>query len=132
MTAGPPVQGSVPMPDALSVIIKLFLESWQPNPAKFLFLNRRGRPYSANKVVQKALWPLLEKLNIPKCGLHAFRHMHSSLLLETGASPAVAQAQLRHSDARITLGVYGHVIGDSQRTSSREGGEAFGPKWPQI
>jgi integrase len=121
----------VPMPDALSVIIKLFLESWQPNPAKFLFLNRRGRPYSANKVVQKALWPLLEKLNIPKCGLHAFRHMHSSLLLETGASPAVAQAQLRHSDARITLGVYGHVIGDSQRTAVEKVAKLLAPSGPK-
>jgi integrase len=121
----------VPMPDALSVIIKVFLESWQPNPAKFLFLNRRGRPYSANKVVQKALWPLLEKLNIPKCGLHAFRHMHSSLLLETGASPAVAQAQLRHSDARITLGVYGHVIGDSQRTAVEKVAKLLAPSGPK-
>jgi integrase len=60
---------------------------------------------------------VIEKLNIPKCGLHAFRHMHSSLLLETGTSPTVTQAQLRHSDARITLGVYGHVIGDSQRNA---------------
>jgi hypothetical protein len=25
------------------------------------------------------------------------------------------QKQLRHSDARITLGVYGHVIGNQQR-----------------
>jgi hypothetical protein len=25
------------------------------------------------------------------------------------------QRQLRHSDARITLGIYGHVIGDEQR-----------------
>ena len=121
----------VPMPDALSVIIKLYLESWQPNPAKLLFLNRRGRPYSANKVVQKALWPLLKKLNIPKCGLHAFRHMHSSLLLETGASPAVTQAQLRHSDARITLGVYGHVIGDSQRTAVEKVANLLAPSGPK-
>jgi integrase len=44
----------VPMPDALCVMIKTYIESWQPNPAKLLFMNRRGRPYSANKVVQKA------------------------------------------------------------------------------
>jgi hypothetical protein len=31
------------------------------------------------------------------------------------AIPAVVQKQLRHSDARITLGVYGHVIGNQQR-----------------
>ena len=28
---------------------------------------------------------------------------------------AVTKDQMRHSDARVTLGVYGHVIGDSQR-----------------
>jgi integrase len=94
-------------------------------------MNRRGRPYSANKVVQKALWPLLEKLNIPKCGLHAFRHMHSSLLLETGASPTVTQAQLRHSDARITLGVYGHVIGDSQRNAVEKVANLLAPSGPK-
>jgi integrase len=121
----------VPMPDALSVMIKAYLESWQPNPAKLLFMNRRGRPYSANKVVQKALWPLLEKLNIPKCGLHAFRHMHSSLLLETGASPTVTQAQMRHSDARITLGVYGHVIGDSQRSAVEKVANLLAPSGPK-
>ena len=27
----------------------------------------------------------------------------------------VAQAQLRHADPRITLGIYGHVIGDAHR-----------------
>jgi len=32
-----------------------------------------------------------------------------------GATPAVVQKQMRHSDPRITLGIYGHVIGDEQR-----------------
>jgi len=36
-------------------------------------------------------------------------------LLADGATPAVVQRQLRHSDARITLGIYGHVIGNQQR-----------------
>jgi hypothetical protein len=39
----------------------------------------------------------------------------ASSLLADGATPAVVQRQLRHSDARITLGIYGHVIGDEQR-----------------
>jgi integrase len=40
---------------------------------------------SANKVVQRKLRPILDKLKIPRCGLHAFRHTHSSLLVEGGA-----------------------------------------------
>ena len=43
------------------------------------------------------------------------RHGAASSLLADGATPAVEQRQLRHSDARITLGVYAHVIGDEQR-----------------
>ena len=121
----------IPMADALSIIIKKFRELWKPNPTKLLFMNRRGRPNSANKVVQKGLWPLLEKLNIPKCDLHAFRHAHSSLLLETGASPTVTQAQLRHSDARITLGVYGHAIGDSQRSAVEKVANLLAPSGPK-
>jgi hypothetical protein len=34
----------------------------------------------------------------------------TSVLLEDGAIPAVVQKQLRHSDPRTTLGIYGHVI----------------------
>jgi hypothetical protein len=31
------------------------------------------------------------------------------------AVPHVVPKQLRHSDPRITLGIYGHVIGNQQR-----------------
>ena len=122
----------LPMPDALAAILRQYLTAWRPNPAKLLFANRLGRPYNANKVVQKGLWPILEKLGIEHCGLHAFRHTHTSLLLEVGASPTVAQAQLRHSDARITLGVYGHVIGDSQRNAVERVAQILRPDAPKL
>ena len=43
------------------------------------------------------------------------RHGAASSLLADGATPAVVQKQLRHSDPRITLGVYAHVVGNQQR-----------------
>jgi integrase len=36
-------------------------------------------------------------------------------MLANGAAPTVVQKQMRHSDARITLGIYGHVVGNAQR-----------------
>jgi integrase len=122
----------LPLPDALAEILRQHLAAWRPNSAKLLFANRLGRPYNANKVVQKGLWPILERLGIEHCGLHAFRHTHTSLLLEVGASPTVAQAQLRHSDARITLGVYGHVIGDSQRNAVERVAQILRPDAPKL
>jgi integrase len=80
-----------------------------------LFVNRDGRPFSANKLREKQLHPLLTKLGIPRGGFHSMRHGAASSLLADGATPAVVQKQLRHSDPRITLGVYAHVVGTQQR-----------------
>jgi len=133
-------QNPIPMPEALVSMLQAHLKTWIPNADRLLFANRRGRPYKQDKIVQKRLWPLLDALHIPRCGLHAFRHMHCSLLLESGASPAVTQAQMRHSSPGITLGLYGHVIGDAQRRAVEKvagilapSGANFSPanKWNQ-
>jgi len=84
---------------------------------ELLFVNGRGRAFSANKLREKQLHPLLVRLGIPRGGFHSMRHGAASSLLADGATPAVVQRQLRHSDARITLGIYGHVVGDEQRSA---------------
>lgn len=121
----------LPIPDALSEILRHYLQTWRPNPSKLLFVNRLGRPFNATKVVQKYLWPILEQLGIEHCGLHAFRHTHASLLFDCGAPPTVAQAQLRHADPRITLNTYGHVVGDSQRNAVNKVAEVLRPNAPK-
>jgi integrase len=117
----------VAMADALATLLKEYLATWKANPEGFLFLNRRKRPFNATKVVQLGLWRVLDRLNIERAGMHAFRHCHASLLMDVGANPKVTQEQMRHSDARITLGVYGHVIGDSQRDAVDKVGELLRP-----
>ena len=106
----------VPMPSQLEGRLRKHLQT-HDGKADLLFINRRGRPYSANKLRAKVLHPLLVKLGIPRGGFHATRHGATSALLADGATPAVVQKQLRHSDPRITLGVYAHVIGDQQRSA---------------
>ena len=106
---------TLPMPEPLAARLENYLRNWRPNPARLLFATSRNKPISANNVVQRKLWPILDQLGIPRCGLHAFRHTHASLLVGMGAPVTVAQAQLGHADARITLGIYSHVIGDAQR-----------------
>jgi integrase len=117
----------VAMAEALHTLLKDYLATWKANPDSFLFLNRNGRPYAANKVVEYGLWPVLDKLGIERAGMHAFRHCHASLLMDVGANPTVTKTQMRHSDARITLGIYGHVIGDSQRDAVDKVGEILRP-----
>lgn len=107
----------VPMPDLLREVLQSFLHQWRPNPLRLLFATRNGKPHSANKVVQRKLWPVLDTLKIPRCGFHAFRHAASTLLIDLGASPTTVQAQLGHSDARITLDAYSHVVEKSRRAA---------------
>jgi len=105
----------LPIPNALAMILREYRKHWKPNPEGFLFVTRNGRPPSSNNVVEHHLWILLDALGFPRCGLHAFRHSHTALLLDSGATPKVVQRQLRHADARTTLEIYGHVVGDAHR-----------------
>ena len=79
------------------------------------FISRYGRPFTPEQVVKKRLHPIRDRLGISRAGFHSFRHMHTTLLLESAAAPKVAQRQLRHANARTTLGVYAHVVEGTHR-----------------
>ena len=49
----------------------------------------------------------------PRTGLHALRHLYSSLLIRHGESVKVVQRRLGHSSAAITLDTYAHLWPDS-------------------
>jgi integrase len=105
----------LPMPDGLADRLRRFIaDGWRQNEAGLLFCNSKGKPMQRDKLAYK-LQATLNELGIDKAALHAFRHMAASELLEDGAAPSVVQRQMRHSDARITLQRYSHIIGDAQR-----------------
>jgi integrase len=107
----------LPMPNVLASRLREFVaDGWHENEAGLLFCNSKGKPMQRSKVAIR-LQATLKHLGIEKAALHAFRHMAASELLEGGAAPSVVQRQMRHSDARITLQRYGHVIGDAQRSA---------------
>jgi integrase len=109
------------MPPELEKRLQAFIASahYRKNDLGLLFCNRRNRPYSDNKLREKALRPLLISLKMRHTGkaFHAIRHSVGSVMLDAGEPLTVVRDQLRHSDVRITLGVYGHVIGNSQRNA---------------
>lgn len=111
----PKSSADLPMPRELETRLRSHL--LRHCGSGLLFVNRLGRPLSANKLREKKLQPLLRHLGIDRGGFHALRHGAASSFLADGATPALVQRQLRHSDARITLGIYGHVIGDEQRNA---------------
>jgi integrase len=121
----------LPIPLQLVEIVKPHIESLQ-NSIGWLFVNSRGHLFIAENVVRQALAPILDALKIPRCGFHAFRHTHTSLLLQSGAPVPVAQAQLRHSDPRVTIGIYGHIIGDDHREAVARVASLLDPNGPNA
>jgi integrase len=106
------------MPLNLAVRLKEFLASkhYRQNGQGLLFANRRERLFSANKLREKKLRPLLLSLRIPLAGFHAFRHgVATTTLIDQDASITTVVAQVRHSDSRIKLELYAHVVPQSQR-----------------
>ncbi len=103
------------MPEPLARRLRRYLETWRPNPHGLLFSSRTGTPVDSEHILYRKLYPLLDQLGIERGGLHAFRHSHSTLLIEYGASVPETQQQLGHADSRTTLGIYAHVLPESQR-----------------
>jgi integrase len=105
----------LPTSAELEARLRDYLLQHHDGKADLLFLNRRGRPFSANKLREKTLHPLLDRLGIPRGGFHSARHGASTALIADGVNPAIVQKQLRHSDPRITLSIYSHVIDRQHR-----------------
>jgi integrase len=66
-----------------------------------VFQSRNGTPLQKDNV-RHSLHRILEKLRIPKGGLHAFRHGRVSVLQESGVPADLIKAWVGHSSLRTT------------------------------
>ncbi len=79
-----------------------------------LFPSRKGTPQCRNNLPPRVVYPGCDRAGIPTVGWHSLRHLRATLLSEAGEPLKVAQAQLGHADLQTTLGVYTHVLPESQ------------------
>jgi integrase len=108
----------VPMPPELADRLRAHIEShYKDNPDRLLFTNKQGRPYSANKLREKILNPLLKKLGLSRGAFHAWRHGTASEMLQEGVAIPVVQRQLRHNSPKMTLLYGSHIVDDAQRVA---------------
>lgn len=92
----------------------------------FVFHSRRGTPVDYHKVLFK-LKGILTQLGIKDGGLHAFRHGHATLLISNGVNPKAAAARLGHSDERLTLRLYSHLVAGQDEEIATMVGEVLDP-----
>jgi integrase len=70
---------------------------------------RIGTPiYPRN--LRRTLNRLIERAKVPKIRFHDLRHTHATLLLSQGVNVKVISERLGHSNIKITLDTYSHVL----------------------
>ncbi len=113
-----------------------YKQRWRPNEKRLLFATRNGTPWDANLLVKRKLRPLLDSLGIAGGGLHAFRHANSSFMDRLSVPLKVRQQRLGHSDPRLTLGVYTHVVSEDDVRIAAQLGELLSgipcPNLPKL
>ncbi|PHE73276.1 site-specific integrase [Bacillus wiedmannii] len=60
--------------------------------------------------VRRSLNALIKKAAVPKIRFHDLRHTHATLLLAKGVNVKVISERLGHSNIKITLDTYSHVL----------------------
>jgi hypothetical protein len=94
-----PSSADVPMPSQLEARLRAHLKK-HDGKSELLFVNRRGRPFSANKLREKQLHPLLVKLGIPRGGFHSMRHGAASQSLFVNSSAVISSRPLCPANSR--------------------------------
>ncbi|MGH9644849.1 MAG: tyrosine-type recombinase/integrase [Terriglobales bacterium] len=92
----------VPLLPQLAAILTE-MRATQPGTAtELLFATRRGTPLRSDDIRSRWLKPLLDRLQLPTAGCHAFRHGLPGRLDALGLSPASIQKIMGHSSLAMT------------------------------
>lgn len=88
-------------------------------PEDLVFASSNGTPLDERNLSQRHLRPVGSQLELPWLGWHVFRHTHATLGEQIGMALSDRQAQMGHSDVRMTLH-YTHSGLDRRRQSIEE------------
>lgn len=112
-------RADIPMSDYLYDLLQEYRERWVPNDLGLLFANQQGYPINGDYINNQVLKPLLKRLGIPRGGLHAFRHGHTTNLLRAGVPINVTRDLDRHADIKTTIDYAHTVMADHREAQDR-------------
>jgi site-specific recombinase XerD len=101
------------------------LKEWKPNQYGLIFATRNGTAWTCRKPLRK-LQAVLEKLELPAAGLHAFRHAQVTIAEREGVPLKTVQARVGHDSAETTA-LYAHAVGEDDRKFSAWLGSQLNP-----
>ncbi|MDR7074148.1 tyrosine-type recombinase/integrase [Fictibacillus barbaricus] len=83
-----------------------------------------GSPHNASNI-RRSFNRLIKLAKVPKIRFHDLRHTHATLLLSKGVNIKVISERLGHSNIKVTLDTYSHVLPTMQEEAVRKIDEIF-------
>src|ERR1700677_4209074 len=84
-----------------AVLVGILREQIGQKKIGYVFQARNGNPLREGHVLKRHLHPILKKLGIAKCGLHAFRHGRVSFLVENNVPLPMIRLWIGHGSDRM-------------------------------
>jgi integrase len=97
-----------------------------------VFHTERGTPLNSNNVLNRVLHPACKRAGIPQVAWHNFRYTYATWANPTGESIKALQAQLGHTDSRLTLSVYTQPMPAAQRELASKIARVLLPVAPKL
>ena len=100
----------------------MLADAWEDNG--LVFPNSFGKPMDHNNIYHRDFKRVRERASLPPTlRFHDLRHTFATLMLSNGANLNVVQETLGHSQASMTLNVYGHVLPNHQKEAIHKLGD---------
>jgi integrase len=90
-----------------------------------VFCTKFGNPFDGPNVT-KYFQAHLNRVGLPHLRFHDLRHSAVSFMAAEGVPVEVARAILGHSDARLTMNVYRHILDEEHERAAEAIGKIFG------
>ncbi len=101
-------------------------------PDDFVFPSEKGTALHPTNVQRRVLDPVCRRAGIDRVSFHNFRYTYATWADPTGESIKALQAQLGHTDSKLTLSVYTQPVPEAQRQVGRKVAGVLLPIAPKL
>lgn len=81
-----------------------------------------GTPVNPRNLL-RVFYSLMKKAKVPKIRFHDLRHTVATLMLSQSVNPKIVKEILGHSDIRVTLDTYSHVLPSVHKETAKQYGD---------
>ena len=93
-------------------VVEMLAEYHKEQPFNRVFVQNGGQPMHSN-TPYNWLKRACENKNLPFFGVHKFRHLYASVLINSGLDVATVSRCLGHSQISTTLNIYAHAFNNA-------------------